>query len=222
MALFDSRGESAPASPGRVVASLFLAVLLALGSAGAALGQSDPSGNNGTVKIHDGGLEPSPEIRNQPHVCTFHLHSFFADAAQAGTWWIESWPPTGDRTVVLSGAYLTDTSGEFRTPPEPGVYDLPDGHYKLFWEGRSTTNVKHKVFWVDCAGEQARAGGGGQGNVQVTVGASAAASIRASIRAQEQQLAALATLSASIRAEVSAETSALAGATTEVRAPINA
>src|SRR2546423_368426 len=146
MSVFDSRGEGAPPVAGRAVASVFLAILLALTSAGAALGQSDPSGNNGTVKVHDGGLEPSPEIRNQPHVCTFHLHFFFADAAQAGTWWIESWPPTGDRTVVLSGAYLTDSNGEFRTPPEPGAYDLPDGHYKVFWEGRNTTNIKHKVF----------------------------------------------------------------------------
>jgi len=79
------------------------------------------AGNNGTVKIHEGGTEPSPEIKNQPHVCTFHLHFFFADAAQTGTWWIKSWSPTGDGTVVLSGAYQTDVNGEFRTPAAPGA-----------------------------------------------------------------------------------------------------
>src|SRR5438876_10086968 len=123
----------------RLMAVLAASTLLAIGAG--IVTAHDAPGNNGTVKIHDGATEPSPEIRNQPHVCTFHLHFFFADAGQAGTWWIESWPPTGDGTVVLSGAYLTDTNGEFRTPPEPGAYELPDGHYKLFWEGRSTTNV---------------------------------------------------------------------------------
>src|SRR2546423_4171609 len=171
MSLFDS----ARAGP-RVIPSV-AAILLAIGLIGSlavpALAQTDPSGNNGTVKVHDGGLEPSPEIRNQPHVCTFQLHFFFADAAQAGTWWIRSWPPTGSGAVVLSGTYLTDANGEFRTPAEPGAYDLPDGHYKVFWEGRSTTNVKHKVFWVSC------------GTAQTGVTTTLAASIRADIRAQE-------------------------------------
>jgi hypothetical protein len=73
-------------------------------------------GNNATVKIHNGGTEDEPIINNEPHVCTFHLHFFFADAAQTGDWWIESWPPTGNGTTVLSGTYLTDANGEYRTP----------------------------------------------------------------------------------------------------------
>src|SRR2546422_32396 len=88
-------GHSSPASPLASAAALLLALGLVLAPAAPALAQTDPSGNNGTVKVHDGGLEPSPEIRNQPHVCTFHLHFFFADAAQTGAWWIKSWSPTG-------------------------------------------------------------------------------------------------------------------------------
>src|SRR5688572_20886728 len=42
----------------------------------------DTPGNNGTVKVHDGPNEPAAEVRNEPHVCTFHLHFFFADPTQ--------------------------------------------------------------------------------------------------------------------------------------------
>src|SRR6185369_3537817 len=93
------------------------------------------------------------EVRNEPHVCTFHLHFYFADPEQAGTWEIQEWAPTGEKgTVVLSGTYDTAGDGEDRQPEE-GVYTLPDGHYKLFWDGDLDTGKhdKMKVFWVDCA-----------------------------------------------------------------------
>jgi hypothetical protein len=116
-----------------------------------ALSHNNAPGNNGTVKIHDGGLEPSPVIKDETHVCTFHVHFFFADSGQQGSWWIEPWSPGGDKkTTVLSGNYLTDKNGEYRTPASPDAYSLPDGHYKLFWEGRNDQNVKHKVFWIKC------------------------------------------------------------------------
>jgi hypothetical protein len=107
------------------------------------------NGNNGTVKIHDGATENEPVIANQPHVCDFHLHFFFSDAGQTGDWWIQSWPPTGDKTTVMSGTYLSDGIGEYRDPAV-GSHSLPNGHYKLFWQGRNEKNIKHKVFWVDC------------------------------------------------------------------------
>src|SRR5437773_5174603 len=88
--------------------SLVLGLSLLGLAAGSAFAQTGPPGNNGTVKVHDGGTEPSPETRNQPHVCTFHLHFFFADAGQTGAWWIRSWPPTGAGATVLTGTYLTD------------------------------------------------------------------------------------------------------------------
>src|SRR5205809_4378440 len=153
----------------RLLAVAAATVLLGIG-AGSVIARDAP-GNNGTVKIHDGATEPSPEVKNQPHVCTFHLHFFFADAGQAGDWWIESWPPTGDRGTVLAGTYLTNANGEDRQPEE-GAYQLPDGHYKLFWEGRNTQNVKHKVFWVKCAPTSGggTTGGGTTGGAGGTTG----------------------------------------------------
>jgi len=117
---------------------------------------ADAPGNNGTVKIHEGGTEDEPIVANEPHVCTFHLHFFFGDDVQAGDWEIQSWPPTGDGTVVLSGSYDA-TGGEDRVPDEPGTFSLPNGHYKLFWDGAvnpgGQLEIKHKVFWVDCPSE---------------------------------------------------------------------
>ena len=119
--------------------------------AGSAAMANDTPGNNGTVKIHEGANEPSSEVRNEPHVCTFHLHFFFADPEQAGTWEIQEWAPGDKGTVVLEGQYDTAGDGEDRQP-ETGVYELPDGHYKLFWDGDLDTGKhdKMKVFWVDC------------------------------------------------------------------------
>jgi hypothetical protein len=132
---------------------LLFAVLLALfaGFGPSALANDTP-GNNGTVKIHEGNTEKEPgEVRNEPHVCTFHLHFYFADPEQAGTWEIQEWAPTGTKgTVVKSGTYDTAGDGEDRQPPAPDVYTLPDGHYKLFWDGDTDKHDKMKVFWVDC------------------------------------------------------------------------
>jgi hypothetical protein len=138
------------------------ALLLILGSylATAQVRAGETPGNNGTVKIHEGGTEDEPIVANDPHVCTFHLHFFFGDDVQSGEWWIEEWAP-GDAkgAVVLAGDYDA-SAGEDRAPDAsavPNVFSLPDGHYKLFWEGATNpggqTNIKHKVFWVACAVE---------------------------------------------------------------------
>jgi len=135
-------------------AGLLAAILLAVyaGIGPSALAHQDTAGNNGTVKVHDGAGEPSPsEVRNEPHVCTFHLHFYFADPVQAGSWEIQEWAPTGQKgSVVLTGTYDTAGDGEDRQP-EQGTYSLPDGHYKLFWDGDTGKHDKMKVFWVDCA-----------------------------------------------------------------------
>jgi hypothetical protein len=130
------------------VVGLLVAAFVAPGT----VTSTDAPGNNGTVKIHEGGTETEPIVRNEPHVCTFHLHFFFADPFQAGTWEIQEWSPGDKGVVVLSGTYDTNGDGEDRDPDEPGVYTLPDGHYKLFWDGDLDTQKhdKHKVFWVDC------------------------------------------------------------------------
>ncbi len=148
----------------RSVMAIAIAALL-VGALGPVVLAAQPEvpGNNGTVKIHEGAGEPASEVRNEPHVCTFHLHFFFADAGDSGTWEIQEWAPGDKGTVVLSGTYLTDENGEDRDP-DAGVYELPDGHYKLFWDGDLETNKhdKHKVFWVDCEDE------GGQGPTEGT------------------------------------------------------
>lgn len=136
------------------VAGLLVAAFVAPGAATS----TDAPGNNGTVKIHEGATEEEPIVANDPHVCTFHLHFFFADPFQAGTWEIQDWSPGDKGTVVLSGTYDTNGDGEDRDP-DAGVYTLPEGHYKLFWDGDLDTlkHDKHKVFWVECVVETAPA-----------------------------------------------------------------
>jgi hypothetical protein len=131
-------------------ALLGVATVFAL-SASVAL--ASPPGNNGTVKIHDGATDTEPIIKNEPHVCTFHLHFFFADPFQTGDWWIRSWPPTGDGSLVKSGSYDTNSDGEDRWP-KSGDTALPIGHYKLFWEGDEDKLIKHKTFWTTCNPEE--------------------------------------------------------------------
>lgn len=128
---------------------------LSLATAGLAFAGN---GNNGTVKIHDGATDDAPVVKNEPHVCTFHLHFFFADAGQAGDWQIDAQSPT-DGGTVLDGSYLSDANGEFETV-EMG---LPAGHYKLYWDGRNDHNLKHKTFWVTCDNPPGPIGGGGGG-----------------------------------------------------------
>jgi hypothetical protein len=130
------------------------ALLAAPGAAPAGAAPAGAPGNNGTVKIHEGAGEPSPEPRNEPHVCIFHVHALFFDAGQVLTFTVQSWEPTGDRSVVLAGSITADTSGAGRAPVT-GAYSLPDGHYRLTVDtGNGTpTQDKHKMFWVRCAPE---------------------------------------------------------------------
>jgi hypothetical protein len=133
------------------LAVLMMIAVAVLGPSAAGVAASRDTGNNGTVKIHEGGGEPSPEVKNQPHVCTFHIHFFFADAGQSGNWEIQKWAPGPKGAVVLRGTYHTNSKGEDRQPPAPNFYSLPDGHYKLFWDGDTGKHDKMKVFWVKCA-----------------------------------------------------------------------
>jgi hypothetical protein len=105
------------------------------------------NGDNGTVKIHNSAT-PVTDPRNEPHVCVFYLDAFGFDPGQSVSWQIKSWPPTGDRTVVASGALALDSSGDGHT----GDMTLANGHYKLFWTfAGEHGRAKQKVFWVACA-----------------------------------------------------------------------
>jgi hypothetical protein len=137
----------------RTVGGALLGVVAAFAlSASVALGAP---GNNGTIKVHD-EREPSPVVKNEPHVdCPFHFHFFFADANQSGDWWVLTWAPGDKGVLVASGSYTTLSNGEFITED----LTLNAGHYKLYWEGDTTPGgnqpIKHKVFWVDTSCAQA-------------------------------------------------------------------
>ena len=106
----------------------------------------NPPGWNGDVKIHEGAGEPSPVTRDEPKVCTFHLHAFNFDSEEHVDWWIIKGEPF-DSLPVLTGSATTSTDGAFVST----VYSLSDGHYKLFWAGEQAGGAKHKVFKVECS-----------------------------------------------------------------------
>ena len=124
---------------------------LALGATSASAQQAaghakTPPGDNGDVKIHN-STTPVTDERNEPHVCVFYLDAFNFDPAQSVSWWIKSWPPTGNRSVVDTGTITLDSSGNGATTDQT----LPNGHYKLFWTFAGEKGAaKQKVFWVSC------------------------------------------------------------------------
>ena len=83
-----------------------------------------------------------------PHVgCVFHLYGFHFDAGQTGSWMIESWPPTGDRHVVLEESWTASSKGDWQSTDQ----HLSNGHYKLFFE-TFDGHSKKKTFWVEGCG----------------------------------------------------------------------
>jgi hypothetical protein len=137
----------------RKAASLItiLATILFFAFALSAPASADPNGpgNNGTVKVVNDGDDPlgADDRDNDPHVCTFHLYGFHFDNNSTGTWQIESWPPTGNRTVVASGTWTADGTGQWAVAGPA----LADGHYELDAKETGTPGSdKNKVFWVKC------------------------------------------------------------------------
>ena len=161
-------------TPFRPLGILTAILLAAFAAFAPSVVAKDTPGNNGTVKIHEGADEnANGEVRNEPHVCTFHLHFYFADDQQSGDWEIQEWAPTGTKgTVVAEGTYDTMGDGEARVPEE-GAMELDPGHYKLFWDGDTGKHDKMKVFWVECAPAEnggGNTGGGGTGGTGNTGG----------------------------------------------------
>ena len=142
----------------------------------AAPASADPNapGNNGTIKIHESPGEREPAMANDPHVCLFHIHGFKFDNKSTGEAWIESWPPTGNRTQVWHGNWSADNTGEWRTAD----ITLANGHYKAYAKQMNEATPggdKQKVFWVECGptggtgstgstGGSGNSGGNGNGN----------------------------------------------------------
>ncbi len=101
------------------------------------------------MKIVNNGDDPmgADDRDNDPHVCQFHIYGFHFDKSSSGTWQIESWPPTGNRTVVASGTWTADGTGQWAVAGPA----LADGHYEL--DAKQTGSPggdKNKVFWVKC------------------------------------------------------------------------
>ena len=116
---------------------------------------SDPGGNNGTIKMHEGNTENEPIRANDPHVCTFHIHGFNFDSNSSGQWWIDQHAPTGS-AAASNGTWAADGSGNWRT----AVMSLPPGHYKAYAKQMAPATPggeKQKVFWVECG--QSTSGG---------------------------------------------------------------
>src|SRR5258708_2409773 len=120
---------------------------------------ADPNspGNNGTVKIHDANTSVE-DMRNEPHVCRFYVDGFKFDNNSSGQWWIESWPPTGNRSEVRREAWKADGKGDWHS----GIQTLPNGHYKLFAKQQNEATPggnKQKVFLVACGTSTGTTGG---------------------------------------------------------------
>ena len=112
--------------------------------------------NRGTVKIHEGGSEPSPIMRNQPQVCEFHVHMFKFHADQTLTISIvgQGGPNVAGASELTATTVLTDDGGEARYPAQGALTDWEDGNYKLTVDtgrGGPGQQNKHKVFKIDCA-----------------------------------------------------------------------
>jgi hypothetical protein len=124
------------------------------GKPGTAAG--DPAnGDNGDVKVHNSTTAVTDQ-RNEPHVCVFYLDAFNFDSGQSVSWQIKSWPPTGSRSVVASGALMLGSDGNGHTAD----MSLQNGHYKLFWNFVGENGfAKQKVFWVTCPGQATGPGG---------------------------------------------------------------
>jgi hypothetical protein len=106
--------------------------------------------NRGTVKIHEGAAEPSPVMRTQPQVCTFHVHAFKFHADQLLTVSIVGHGGPNAGPSSYQGSATTDSTGEVRVPAT-GAITLADGMYKLTVGTGHGNGGKHKVLKIDCA-----------------------------------------------------------------------
>lgn len=121
-----------------------------------------PTGNNGTLKVHEIGT-PSGTESNDPKVCAFNLEGFGFDPSQSGYILIKTQggsQPVGQDAGPFSFGPTNGTgyaiSQDFNTPTGTTIVN---GTYKATLYGKDTggnidlrdDKAKSKVFKVDCA-----------------------------------------------------------------------
>jgi len=143
-------------------------VIVAVGLVSTGVGArqgGDPPGNNGTVKINDVALTGGAQA-NDPHVgCTFNVAFFNFDASASASVSFAAHPPTGT-SGLLSDSFALDADGADSSVDGVRTYNLAtalvgnfDPHPNQGYHVKLTVNatgsqgadVKHKVFWVECA-----------------------------------------------------------------------
>ena len=132
--------------------------------AGPALGQQDPPGNNGTIKVDGVDFDSHPD--NEPHVgCVFQIDFYNFDQGDLNaTVTFEGQPPTGGGVLLTDEVPIGEDAAGGGTDLDASVaYDLSQAlagitphpvqghHVKLTIdaEGSIGAQVKHKVFWVE-------------------------------------------------------------------------
>lgn len=133
-------------TPLRLLFVLVMSVLLALVST--APPATADGGSEGTVKIHEGSVEPTPLTQDEPKVCAFHVHGLSFDSGQSLDWWIDQQGSSGDANVIPTQHATALPDGSWVTDL---IDTLPNGQYKLYWQIVPTGTEKHKVFKVECA-----------------------------------------------------------------------
>lgn len=117
--------------------------------------------NAGTIKLHDEAIA-DPNERNEPHVaCEFWVEGFNMNDA-SGHLEFYSWPPTGDKSMVVPGGDSLTWTGWTEDDADGnhhllnGPYYLESGHYRVEaytddgHPGHDAHFAKSKMFWVEC------------------------------------------------------------------------
>jgi hypothetical protein len=132
--------------------------------AGPALGQQDPPGNNGTIKVDGVDFDSHPD--NEPHVgCVFQIDFYnFDEGDLNATVTFEGQPPTGGGILLTDQVPIgEDPAGGGNDLDASATYDLAEAlagiaphpvqghHIRLTVEAQGSIGdeTKHKVFWVE-------------------------------------------------------------------------
>ena len=165
-------GELAPARR-RLSWTMTLMLVIGglIGSTAIVAANHDPGGRNGTIKVDDEGTGDDIHPNNEPHVtCAFHIDAYGFDSPSTGELRFYAWPPTGNRTEIVSarstialtnenhGGSERGYDGRSRTytfaDMTPGQTDVHRNglHVKVIFTAADGAR-KTKVFWVEpCPG----------------------------------------------------------------------